>query len=448
MIKDILFNQLNFDIPKYIDANVFSEKQVRVELDKENVSVSKDTDSGLKFRLWDGDKFIEEATSDLQEVQKIFDNLSAQKVTGTHELKVDTQVHEQDYTPEAYTPISDIPALTQELKTLRAKILSYNEDIVNVRIVVRNSDEEHIFRNKYKKLEQHIPITVGVLVAYIRTSEGATKEVFKSFCSPGMSILEKMKSGLDEFFIRIEQMKTAKKLPGGKYKVVLSPKITGLLAHESFGHGMEADTLLKGRALASNYQGKQIGPSFVSIVDNPDLPGRHGALHFDNDGNVAKKTYLVKNGVIDTPIADLYSKSMLELEQSCNGRFESFDHKNYTRMTNTFFEEGETPEENLIASVSDGIYIISSSGGMEDPKSWGVQIQGCFGQRIKDGKLIDEFYDGFAITGFLPDIIGQIFGVGNNLEIEDIGFCGKGHKEWVRVSSGGPSLGIGEVVLG
>lgn len=43
--------------------------------------------------------------------------------------------------------------------------------------------------------------------------------------------------------------------------------------------------------------------------------------------------------------------------------------------------------------------------------------------------------------------------VGNDLEISGLGYCGKGHKEWVKVSSGGPhikfknKIGIGEFIM-
>jgi TldD protein len=178
------------------------------------------------------------------------------------------------------------------------------------------------------------------------------------------------------------------------------------------------------------------------------MPGKHGEFYFDHEGNLAKKTYLVKNGIINEPMADLYSKTELNLENSSNSRFESFDHKNYTRMSNTYFEAGSSSFDEMLSQIEDGIYICGSAGGMEDPKGWGVQIQGCSGIKIENGKLTDTFYDGFAITGFLPDIMKNISGVSKEFEIDGGGFCGKGHKEWVRVSEGGPYLLIDEVVLG
>lgn len=283
---------------------------------------------------------------------------------------------------------------------------------------------------------------------FVKCEDGIVRRAFKSFVSNSLAVFDKMEKNFETFKKRIENLKRAKILKGGKYEVILSPNLTGLLAHESFGHGMEADTMLKERALASDYLGKRIGSEKINIIDFPKIRGKNGSLFFDNEGNLARKTYLVKNGIINEPMADIYTKTIMNLKHSSNSRFESFDHKNYVRMSNTYFEAGNSSFLEMLKKVKDGIFVLNSSGGMEDPKGWGVQIQGNFGQRIVNGKLVNEFYDGFSLTGFLPDIIGNIKEISKEFEIEGSGFCGKGHKEWVRVAEGGPYLRIKEVILG
>ena len=44
------------------------------------------------------------------------------------------------------------------------------------------------------------------------------------------------------------------------------------------------------------------------------------------------------------------------------------------------------------------------------------------------------------ITGYVPDLLLSISGVGDRVEISGLGMCGKGHKEWVKVTDGGPCL--------
>lgn len=440
----------------YSDLNFYSNDSTKIIIDKVNTDVNKSSDSGVKMRVWDGEKFFEHGQTNMGEndLKRSYDNLIKKaknsEILKKTELKIDKEVIEKDYFSKTQKPIIslDMEEKVKQLNEFKKKILDYSEDIVNVRVILVERDEKNVFVNNYKSLSQNITLATLVLAGFVKSDDGSIRLAFKSFVDNGLEVFDKAQRGFGEFTKDIECMKKAKKLKGGKYQVILSPGLTGLLAHESFGHGMESDTMLKGRALASEWMGKKIGEDFVNIVDYPQIDGVHGQFYFDHEGNSAHKTYLVKDGVINEPMGDLYSKNKMGLENSSNSRFESFDHKNYVRMSNTYFEPGNSSFDELISDIEDGILVTGSSGGMEDPKGWGVQIQGCNGQRIRDGKLVDEYYDGFTFTGFLPDIIKNIEGLSKEFEIEGGGFCGKGHKEWVRVSDGGPYMKIKEVILG
>jgi TldD protein len=128
------------------------------------------------------------------------------------------------------------------------------------------------------------------------------------------------------------------------------------------------------------------------------------------------------------------------MPRSANGRRESWERKAYARMTNTYFAPGKSKPEELIASVEDGVYLRYPSNGMEDPQGWGIQCEGLWAQKIKKGKLTDEICSPVIMTGFVPDILQSISMVGNDLLISGSGYCGKGHKEWVKNTTGGPHL--------
>jgi TldD protein len=108
-------------------------------------------------------------------------------------------------------------------------------------------------------------------------------------------------------------------------------------------------------------------------------------------------------------------------------------------MTNTFFGSGETPLEELIGMVYQGIYIPKVSSGMEDPKGWGIQVSGHYGFEIKNGKLTDKMYAPVGLTGYVPDVLDSISAVSNDFDLSG-GYCGKGTKETVPVTDGGPHL--------
>ncbi len=108
-------------------------------------------------------------------------------------------------------------------------------------------------------------------------------------------------------------------------------------------------------------------------------------------------------------------------------------------MSTTFFGRGETPVGDLFAQVEHGVYLEQWSSGMEDPQGWGIQVTCRFGHEIKHGKVAERMFAPIGISGYVPDVLQSVTAVGNDWNI-DGGGCGKGHKEWVPVSSGGPHL--------
>jgi TldD protein len=106
-------------------------------------------------------------------------------------------------------------------------------------------------------------------------------------------------------------------------------------------------------------------------------------------------------------------------------------------MTNTFFAPGTDKLEDMIASVEDGYLLEDYNSGMEDPKNWGIQCMIAKGREIKNGKLTGKLVAPILMTGYVPDLLNSISMVSDGLELSGSGFCGKGHKEWVKTSTGG-----------
>jgi TldD protein len=54
-------------------------------------------------------------------------------------------------------------------------------------------------------------------------------------------------------------------------------------------------------------------------------------------------------------------------------------------------------------------------------------------------KQNDRIFSPLGVTGYVPDLLQNISMIGNDFEL-DGGTCGKGYKENVPVSSGGPHI--------
>ena len=224
------------------------------------------------------------------------------------------------------------------------------------------------------------------------------------------------------------------------YDIITDPSITGLIAHEAFGHGVEMDQFVKDRALAKNCVGQYVASPITNMHDGAAATLSVASYFFDDDGVLAHDTQIIKDGILVAGLSDLASATQLGSDPTGNGRRDNYRRKAYSRMTNTFFCPGKDKLEDMIASVKHGYMLFETNNGMEDPKNWQIQCTAEYGIEIVDGKLTDNYVSPVVMSGYVPDLLKSITMTGNRIELGGGGYCGKGHKEWVKVSDGGPYI--------
>ena len=232
----------------------------------------------------------------------------------------------------------------------------------------------------------------------------------------------------------------AETIEPGEYEIITHPSITGLIAHEAFGHGVEMDMFVKNRAKSRQYINKPVASSLISMHDGAAATYSCASYFFDDDGVIAQDTLIIDKGILKTGICDVIAANELKTKATGNSRRESPYRKAYTRMTNTFFEPGESNIEDMIKSVKHGYMLFETNNGMEDPKNWNMQCVAEYGKEIKDGKFTCKIVSPVVMSGYVPDLLMSISMVSKDFEVIGAGHCGKGHKEWVPVSDGGPYL--------
>ncbi len=228
-------------------------------------------------------------------------------------------------------------------------------------------------------------------------------------------------------------------VPAGDYEVVFAPSVSGLLAHESFGHGVEMDQFVKDRAKAQEFLGKPVAAKIVTLLDDPSIAGHRGSYPFDDEGVTSAPTTIIKDGVFVQPLTDLMSATFLGTPRTPNGRTQAWDRKVYARMSNTFFANGTSSPAEVLDSLKDGLYLEGFRNGIEDPQGWGIQFTASTAREYKNGKPTGKIFAPATVTGYVPEILSNITMLANDLELEP-GTCGKGWKEFVPVTSGGPHL--------
>src|SRR5690606_38030749 len=189
----------------------------------------------------------------------------------------------------------------------------------------------------------------------------------------------------------------------------------------------------------AHFLGKRVAPEWVSIWDDPTRFDSNGSYFFDDEGMEARPTQIVRDGIFVQPLTDLFSANVAGIRRTGNGRRQSFQNKAYARMSNTFFGVGTTPVAEMIASLENGIHLAGFESGIEDPHGWGIQFTCNRGYEVKNGRRTGRVFSPVGVQGYVPDILDSIQQVGNELRLHP-GTCGKGFKEYVPVSGGGPHL--------
>ncbi len=436
-------------------ASVLAEdmtgKHYRVS--RHSVSVGEgDTARGFVVKALDKGRYTEYSFTELTEA-------SIPAVTAAVKDLLAADVRPADLGANAYVPPAEEPtvftgtteyeidpeamgdgAILDKLTALRDKGLAMDEAILDFIAQVTWQRYTKLFLSREKDMTQSVMYLDGAVAAAAAKGQEVKQAYVPCSGLGGLELMDSLEQSVDPCVKTVLDLLDSEPMIPGEYECICDPETTGMIVHEAFGHGVEMDMFVKDRALAPRYVGKYVASPLVTMHDGASSALQTATYFFDDEGTLAHDTVVIDKGVLVTGISDLQSALALGTEPTGNGRRESFARKAYTRMTNTWFEPGHDKLEDMIASVKYGMYLEDPSSGMEDPKNWGIQCMVNIAREIKDGKLTGRIFSPVVLTGYVPDLLKSITAMSDGTELSGSGFCGKGHKEWVKVSDGGPYI--------
>ena len=333
---------------------------------------------------------------------------------------------------------------TEEIFNIACKVTDElakkDEKIIQCGLIVETYTVNSFFISRNRRLTQTFSWNMVFPIAVAREGDNI-KFGRKDFLGNNLEKLldDAQKDGLGVVDDAIALLK-AERIEPGEYEIITHPSITGLIVHEAFGHGVEMDMFVKNRAKSRLYINKPVASPLVNMHDGAAATYSCASYFFDDDGVIAQDTKIIDKGILLTGISDVIAANELKTKATGNSRRESPYRKAYTRMTNTFFEPGKDKLEDMIKSVKHGYMLFETNNGMEDPKNWNIQCVAEYGKEIKNGKFTGKIVSPVVMSGYVPDLLMSISAVSDDFTIIGAGHCGKGHKEWVPVSDGGPYL--------
>jgi len=239
----------------------------------------------------------------------------------------------------------------------------------------------------------------------------------------------------------------AKDAPAGAMPVVLGPGWPGVLLHEAVGHGLEGDFNRKGSSAFANRLGERVASELCTIVDDGTIEQRRGSLNIDDEGTPVQNTVLIEKGILKGYMQDKMNARLMGMQETGNGRRESYAHLPMPRMTNTYMLAGNHDPQEIIASVDKGLYAVNFGGGQVDITSGKFVFSASEAYMIENGKVTYPVR-GATLIGNGPDVMTRVNMVGDDLALDNgVGTCGKDGQS-VPVGVGQPTLKIESLTVG
>ena len=208
-----------------------------------------------------------------------------------------------------------------------------------------------------------------------------------------------------------------------------------LQIHESIGHPLELDRILGDER---NYAGTsfvtldmfgkyQYGSQLLNISFDPTVEGQIASYGYDDDGEKAEKKYIIKDGLLKTPLGGSVAQQRAGIDGVANSRAVGWNRPTIDRMANLNLEPGDSSFEDLISGVEKGIYMrTNQSWSMNDSRN---KFQfGCqYGRMIENGKLT-HLVKKPNYRGISASFWKSLKGVGDKSTFKVMGTanCGKG----------------------
>jgi len=281
----------------------------------------------------------------------------------------------------------------------------------------------------------------------IATDNGEVQQVGLSLGNRGdFNRIKNLHRQIKEMAQRAVDMLVAPHVKGGEYTVVLDPVLAGVFIHEAFGHLSEADHVYENPRLREIMTiGKKFGCDELNVVDGAAVPGLRGSYTYDDEGVPATRTYLIREGILTGRLHSRETAARMGENLTGNARAISYRFPPIVRMTNTYIEPRSTSFEEMIADIKEGIYARNWYGGTTSMEMFTFSAGEAY--MIRNGKIA-ELLRPVTLTGNVFVTLMNIDAIGNDLDMNEGGGCGKGGQSPLPVSNGSPHIRIQHCLVG
>ena len=419
----------------YVDRESLSISVYKEEVEKYNLNNS----AGLSFRGKFGDRIGYSYTEILDEdaiemlVKKAKENVLAIEnndiqfiYEGDKEYKEISTYHEELEDIPADKLINIAISMEKEAKKYCNKVESFSGCSVSY-----SSGKYRIINSKGLNLSNKSNLLTAYVVPIVKDLDkmydGCGYVVAKSLNDVKPDKIAKM--GVDEALSKIGGTSIA----SGNYKVIINNEaMVSLLS--TFAGIFSGDAVQKGLSLLKDKEGEIIATDIVNLVDDPHLEDGLASVSFDDEGVATLKTYLIKNGKLNSLLHNLKTANKAGVKSTGNGFKASYASPISVSPTNFYIEPGINSLEEMTKKINKGLIITDFAGLHSGANS----ITGDFSLAAK-GFYIEDGIKAHPVEQIT--VAGNFFTLLNN--IEEIG----SDLKFPMSSVGSPSIIIKELSI-
>lgn len=429
----------------YTDVRIETVFSTKILLENFELKQNKTkTDMGAMIRIFDGKRWYYNATTDIDGIQLAIDNLAtmatADEAIDSHPVVLRFEVNRGEYV----RPVEDRVSATVNAEKMA--LLKTYEPVIKSEPTVQKSRLYYLDNYTSK----HILSSRGTDVRFDRQSCSiSVRYTLQGKDAPfdsGDDIYEttfaRLEGRQDKFRTTLEKDRhfcmNAVPVKPGTYTCVLSPVVTGVFAHESFGHKSEADFMIGDETMKREWAiGKRVGSPILNIIDTGLIEGA-GFVPFDDEGHRARENYIIRDGILTGRLHSCYTAALLEENPTGNARATSFEFEPIVRMTTTYIGAGQDTLSSLLAPIREGVYIddLNHGSGMTT-----FTIAPKRAYMIRDGQIAEPVLIS-VITGNVMKTLDEIDGATDEVKLFSfaLGGCGKMEQFPLPVGFGGPYI--------
>jgi TldD protein len=425
----------------FADGLYDMQEALTIQKNKDRENISTRTVTGISLRGFSsrGWLYSNSNRTDLTTIRKLAGKLSFASGTKTGKLTLPEPIKLDKQYPAKKDPQQImLEDKLQKIRDLFSLARNMDSRIVDVHVTYSERVMERTLLTSHGTwARQRIPRTRIALQVIVKENGVTEYDIATAGGAMGYEVVDELTEDAVRETVQgaAEQLKSVPP-PRGLQKVIMDPGVVGVVCHESFGHGLEADQALRGRSYLKDMLGKRVASEHVTIYEDPSLEGGHGTYYFDDDGALSRKNTLVDKGILVSFLHDIETSAMMNSPLTASSRTQDAFRRRFIRMSNTYAKPGDWTIEEMIKETKSAVMMMRWQYGIEDPLGGGMQVVSKKGYLIENGIKTKPLKQ-ITLTGRVLEVLGSVDAVSKDGFMVDAGNCGKGKEDYVPVGDGG-----------